>query len=407
MSDGVRILLIVSGGVAAYKMLELVRRGREAGFSFKAILTASGSEFITPLSLGALIGEKVYTDLWSLTDDAGMAHITLSRESDVLLVAPASANILARMAHGFADDLATTCLLASDKPVMVAPAMNVMMWRHPATQANLRILEQRGVVRIGPGEGAMACNETGVGRMADPAEILDTLTRVMVAGRQLGGGVGNLSGRRVIVTSGPTHEPIDPVRYIANRSSGRQGHAIAAALARLGACVTLVSGPVQEPEPPAVRVVKVETASEMLAACIEALPADILVCAAAVADWRVKAAAGKVKKTRLGPPSFELIENPDILATLSAPTDRRPALVIGFSAETGDLLAQARAKLKRKGCDWIVANDVSAGSGIFGGADNKVWLIGRQEREEDWPRMSKDAVAERLADAIASHFVPA
>ncbi|CAO3399373.1 bifunctional phosphopantothenoylcysteine decarboxylase/phosphopantothenate--cysteine ligase CoaBC [Azospirillum palustre] len=396
---GKRVLLVIAGGIAAYKSLELIRRLRERGVTVRAVLTEAGARFVTPLSVQALTEDTVYRDLWSLTDESEMGHIRLSREADLLVVAPATANLLARMAAGMADDLAATVLLATDKPVLVAPAMNVRMWQHAATQANMALLESRGVLRVGPNEGVMACNEFGPGRMAEPMEIVDAIAGFFAAEAHR-----PLAGRRAIVTSGPTHEPIDPVRYIANRSSGRQGHAIAAALATLGAEVTLVSGPTRLPDPAGCSVVHIETAREMLAACEAALPADIAVCAAAVADWRVDGAGDhKLKKDGGGPPALALTENPDILATLSRPGDRRPALVVGFAAETGDVLAYATAKRARKGCDWIVANDVSPGTGTFGGSDNTVHLI-RADGMESWPTMAKDAVAARLAEAVAKHF---
>lgn len=399
---GKRVLLVIAGGIAAYKSLDLIRRLRERGVTVRAVLTEAGARFVTPLSVQALTEDTVYRDLWSLTDESEMGHIRLSREADLLVVAPATANLLARMAAGMADDLAATVLLATDKPVLVAPAMNVRMWQHAATQANMALLESRGVRRIGPNEGVMACNEFGPGRMAEPMEIVDAIAGLFAAeAHRL---QGPLAGRRAIVTSGPTHEPIDPVRYIANRSSGKQGHAIAAALATLGAEVTLVSGPTRLPDPAGCSVVHIETAREMLAACEAALPADIAVCAAAVADWRVEGAGDrKLKKDAGGPPALALTENPDILATLSRPGDRRPALVVGFAAETGDVLAYATAKRARKGCDWIVANDVSPGTGTFGGSDNTVHLI-RADGVESWPTMAKDAVAARLAEAVAKHF---
>jgi phosphopantothenoylcysteine decarboxylase/phosphopantothenate--cysteine ligase len=413
--DGKRILLIISGGIAAYKCLDLIRRLKERGARVRCVLTEGGSKFVTPLSVAALSEEKVYTELWSLTDEAEMGHIRLSREADLIVVAPASANILAKMAAGMADDLATTALLATDKPVMVAPAMNLMMWSHPATQANMATLERRGVTRIGPGVGDMACGETGSGRMSEPMEILSAIATFLegstVPALAAPGRLasiqpdGPLSGWRTLVTSGPTHEPIDPVRYIANRSSGKQGHAIAAALARLGAMVTLVSGPTAEPDPAGVTMVHVETARDMLVACQEALPVDVAVCAAAVADWRVKAMSGqKLKKDGGHLPMLELAENPDILATLSRPGRMRPALVVGFAAETEKVVGHARAKLARKGCDWIVANDVSPSSGTFGGTSNTVHLL-RGDTLEDWPPLTKEAVAERLAMAIADHLV--
>jgi phosphopantothenoylcysteine decarboxylase/phosphopantothenate--cysteine ligase len=406
--DGKRILLIISGGIAAYKCLDLIRRLKERGARVRCILTEGGSKFVTPLSVAALSEEKVYTDLWSLTDEAEMGHIRLSREADLVVVAPASANILAKMAAGITDDLATTALLATDKPVMVAPAMNIMMWSHAATRANMATLESRGVVRIGPGVGDMACGETGSGRMSEPMEILAAIAGFFQKSEsptQALEALGPLRGWRALVTSGPTHEPIDPVRYIANRSSGKQGHAIAAALARLGASVTLVSGPTQEPVPQGVSIVQVESARDMLAACQDALPVDVAICAAAVADWRVKAMASqKLKKEGGSLPALELAENPDILATLSRAGRNRPTLVVGFAAETEKVVAHARAKLARKGCDWIVANDVSPSSGTFGGTNNTVHLL-RGDTLEDWPPLSKEEVAQRLAMAIAEHLV--
>jgi phosphopantothenoylcysteine decarboxylase/phosphopantothenate--cysteine ligase len=406
--DGKRILLIISGGIAAYKCLDLIRRLKERGARVRCILTEGGSKFVTPLSVAALSEEKVYTDLWSLTDEAEMGHIRLSREADLVVVAPASANILAKMAAGITDDLATTALLATDKPVMVAPAMNIMMWSHAATRANMATLESRGVIRIGPGVGDMACGETGSGRMSEPMEILAAIAgffQKTESPTQALEALGPLRGWRALVTSGPTHEPIDPVRYIANRSSGKQGHAIAAALARLGASVTLVSGPTQEPVPEGVSIVHVESARDMLAACQDALPVDVAVCAAAVADWRVKSTANqKLKKEGGSLPALELAENPDILATLSRSTRLRPTLVVGFAAETEKVVAHARTKLARKGCDWIVANDVSPSSGTFGGTNNTVHLL-RGDTLEDWPPLSKEEVAQRLAMAIAEHLV--
>jgi phosphopantothenoylcysteine decarboxylase / phosphopantothenate---cysteine ligase len=397
--SGKRVLLVIAGGIAAYKSLDLIRRLRERGVRVRAVLTEAGARFVTPLSVQALTEDTVYRDLWSLTDESEMGHIRLSREADLIVVAPATANLLARMAAGMADDLAATVLLATDKPVLVAPAMNVRMWEHPATQDNMARLERRGVRRVGPNDGVMACNEFGPGRMAEPMEIIDAIAALAYR---------PLTGKRALVTSGPTHEPIDPVRYIANRSSGKQGHAIAEALARLGAAVTLVSGPTRQPDPPGCAVVDIETAREMLAACEAALPVDIAVCAAAVADWRVAGTSErKLKKDGGGPPSLSLTENPDILATLSQAGPRRPALVVGFAAETGDVVAYATAKRARKGCDWIVANDVSLGTTTFGGADNTVHLI-RADGAEAWPTMGKDAVGARLAEAIAAHFhIPA
>jgi len=401
--NGKRLLLIVSGGIAAYKSLELIRRLRERGAKVRCVLTAGGAQFVTPLALAALSEDKVYGDLFSLTDEAEMGHIQLSRDADLLVVAPATADILAKMAGGLADDLASTVLLATDKPVLVAPAMNVRMWQHAATRANLALLESRGVHRVGPNEGDMACGEYGPGRMAEPQEIVDAVA-VLLGATVAGLPGGRLAGRRAIVTSGPTHEPIDPVRYIANRSSGKQGHAIAFALARLGADTRLVTGPTSEPDPPGVTVSHVVTARDMLAACEDALPADIAVCAAAVADWRAASEAGqKVKKTGKQSHTLKLVENPDILASLSAAGNRRPSLVVGFAAETENVVAHATSKLARKGCDWIVANDVSAVTGTFGGESNTVHLI-RGDTVDDWPAMSKQAVGEQLAATIADHF---
>ncbi|WP_044562554.1 bifunctional phosphopantothenoylcysteine decarboxylase/phosphopantothenate--cysteine ligase CoaBC [Azospirillum sp. B4] len=404
--DGKRVLLVISGGIAAYKCLELIRRLKERGVRVRAVLTQAATQFVTPLSVAALSEEKVYTDLFSLTDESEMGHIRLSREADLVVVAPASADILARMAAGMANDLGTTALLATDKPVMVVPAMNVMMWTNPATQANVRTLEGRGIRRLGPAAGDMACGEVGSGRMVEPMEIVAGIAAFFAEQAGPRPPIHKpLAGRRAVVTSGPTHEPIDPVRYIANRSSGKQGHAVAAALAALGAEVTLVSGPVTLADPRGVRVVRVETAAQMLAASQAALPADIAVCAAAVADWRVVAAAGdKVKKGPDGPPTLTLAENPDILATLSQPGPQRPRLVVGFAAETRDVLAYAAAKLARKGCDWIVANDVATGTGTFGGDDNQVHLLRQGTEPEAWPRLFKTDGAIRLAQAIADTF---
>ncbi len=394
MLAGKRVLLIISGGIAAYKCLELIRRLRERGASVRCVLTKAAEQFVTPLSVAALSEDKVYRDLFSLTDEAEMGHIQLSRDADLLVVAPASADILARMAAGRADDLATTALLATDKPVLVAPAMNVRMWEHPATRANLALLAERGVMTVGPNEGDMACGEYGFGRLAEPEEILAAVDDFF-------GASAPLSGHRALVTSGPTLEAIDPVRYIANRSSGRQGHAIALALARLGAETTLVSGPTRLADPPGVTVVPVESAQEMLSACQAALPVDVAVCAAAVSDWRVNKQSGqKLKKNGGQPPKLELAVNPDILASLSAAGNRRPRLVVGFAAETEKVVQHAKAKLKAKGCDWILANDVSPGTGTFGGDENVIHLIdGRGV--EDWPRMTKQEVAERLARRVA------
>ncbi len=396
MLVGKRILLIVSGGIAAYKALELIRRLRERGASVRAVLTAGGAQFVTPLSLAALTENRVYTDLFSLTDESEMGHIRLSREADLVVVAPASADILARHAQGLAGDLASTLLLATDKPVLVAPAMNHRMWHHPATQANLAALEARGVRRVGPTEGAMACNEHGMGRLAEPEDILAAIAAYFREGAPL-------SGRRALVTSGPTWEAIDPVRFIANRSSGRQGHAIAAARARAGAETVLVSGPTAEPDPAGVEMRRVESAEQMLAACRAALPADVAVCAAAVADWRPARTATQKLKKEAGAPALDFARTPDILASLAAAGNQRPRLVVGFAAETENLLENARRKLAAKGCDWIVANDVGEGTGTFGGADNTVHLVSA-EGVEDWPRLSKAAVGERLAARIAARL---
>ncbi len=389
-----RVLLIIGGGIAAYKALELVRLLRRGGHGVTCVLTKGGAQFVTPLSLQALSEAHVYTDLWSLTDESEMGHIQLSRAADLVVVAPASADILAAMAAGLAHDLATTLLLATDKPVLAAPAMNVRMWQHAATVDNVATLARRGVRFVGPDEGAMACNEFGPGRLAEPPAILAAIEGML--------GNGPLTGRHALVTSGPTHEPIDPVRYIANRSSGRQGHAIAAALAALGARVSLVSGPVNQPDPPGVTIHRVETAIEMLAACEAALPADVAVCAAAVADWHVAASDHKLKKQPgAPPPTLVLTPNPDILATLSAAGPRRPLLVVGFAAETDDLLANAAAKRLRKGCDWIVANDVRPATGIMAGMANQVHLV-TASGTEDWPMLPKSEVATRLAARIAA-----
>ena len=401
MLNGRRVLLIISGGIAAYKSLDLIRRLRERGAAVRAVMTTAAAHFVTPLSVAALCEDKVYTDLWSLTDESEMGHIRLSREADLVVVAPASADLMSRMAAGLADDLATTVLLASDKPVLIAPTMNLMMWAHPATQANLATLAGRGIIRIGPGSGELACGEVGSGRMAEPLEIVAAIEKMLV-----GGADRRLAGRRALVTSGPTREPIDPVRYISNHSSGKQGHAIAAALAGLGAETVLVSGPTQELVPAGVEFVPVETAAEMLAACEAALPVDVAVMAAAVADWRVESVAGhKLKKDGKGPPTLRLAENPDILANIAQRAHDRPALVIGFAAETDDIVDNARAKRARKRCDWILANDVSLGSGTFGGDRNTIHLVDA-ERVEDWPVMTKAEVAARLAARIADQLQP-
>ena len=390
-----RILLIIAGGIAAYKSLELIRRLRAEGAAVRCVMTEAAHQFVTPLSVASLSEDKVYGELWSLTDESEMGHIRLSREADLIVVAPATADLMARMTAGLADDLAATTLLASDKPVLIAPAMNAMMWAHPATQANLATLAARGVMRIGPGSGDVACGEVGFGRMAEPAEILAAIARFFMPNQRL-------LGKRALVTSGPTREPIDPVRYLSNHSSGKQGHAIAAALAALGAETVLVSGPSQEPTPAGVRLVAVETAAQMLAASEAALPVDVAVMAAAVSDWRVDAASTqKLKKDGKGAPSLRLVENPDILAQIAARRNDRPALVVGFAAETENVVANARLKRDKKGCDWILANDVSAGTGTFGGDRNTIHLVDG-DGTEDWPDMTKREVAARLAERIAA-----
>jgi phosphopantothenoylcysteine decarboxylase/phosphopantothenate--cysteine ligase len=391
------ILLIVSGSVSAFKALALVRLLRKAGARVTPVLTEGGARFVTPHALQAIAGEAVQQDLWSLAEEAERGHIRLARMPDLVVVAPASANMLARMAHGLADDLATALLLATDRPVLVAPAMNWAMWAHPATRANMATLATRGVRSIGPNDGAMAEAESGPGRLAEPEEILAAIEAILAGPRPL-------AGRHVLVTSGPTHEPIDPVRYIANRSSGKQGHAIAGALAALGARVTLVSGPVTVPDPAGVTVVRIESAREMLAACEAALPADAAICAAAVADWRTAREAGQKLKKIPGeaPAPLELALNPDILATLSAHA-MRPELVVGFAAETENVVANAIAKRARKGCDWIVANDVSGD--VMGGAENAVHLV-TATGVEDWPRLPKEEVARRLAARVAEALEP-
>jgi phosphopantothenoylcysteine decarboxylase / phosphopantothenate---cysteine ligase len=398
MLHGWRILLIISGGIAAYKSLDLIRRLKERGAVVRCILTQGAQEFITPLSAAALSGEKAYTDLFSLTDESEMGHLRLAQESDLLVVAPASADLIAKMAAGLADDLASTALLATNKPILVAPAMNFRMWEHAATQTNLATLAERGVKEVGPNSGKLAENESGMGRMAEPLEIVAAIERVFLA-------AASLTGRRALITSGPTHEPIDPVRYIANRSSGKQGHAVAKALARLGADCVLVSGPTEEPDPPGVKVVHVSTAREMLAACEAALPVEVAVCAAAVADWRAEPAPAKLKKKEGAVPALKLVENPDILANLSRAGNRRPRLVIGFAAETENVVANAQAKRAKKACDWILANDVSAESGVFGGERNTIHLIDATG-VEDWPVLTKREVGERLARRVAAVLAP-
>jgi len=395
-----RILLIISGGIAAYKCLDLIRRLREQGAHVRCVLTSGGVQFVTPLSVSALSEDKVYGDLWSLTDEAQMGHIRLSREADIVLVAPATANIIGKMAQGLADDLATTVLLATDKPVMIAPSMNVMMWQHAAVQANIATLKQRGVQVLMPGSGAMACGEEGEGRMQEVPQIITVLTHFFHQS-------GALNGLRALVTSGPTFEPIDPVRFIGNRSSGKQGHAIAAALQQLGADTVLVTGPTVLPDPVGVKTHHVQTALEMQAACDAALPVDIAVCAAAVADYRAAdMSKQKLKKGSMAT-SLQLVENPDILASLSKAGNRRPRLVIGFAAETENLITNATANLLRKNCDWLLANEVGNGKG-FDQNNNSVTLIKRDAANavtsEAWPDQGKDAIAKQLVDEIVKFF---
>ncbi|MFG6530846.1 MULTISPECIES: bifunctional phosphopantothenoylcysteine decarboxylase/phosphopantothenate--cysteine ligase CoaBC [unclassified Sulfitobacter] len=394
MLSGKHILLIIGGGIAAYKSLDLIRRLRERGAKVTPVLTRAGEEFVTPLSVSALTGVKVFRDLFDLGDEAEMGHIQLSRAADLLVVAPATADLMAKMAQGATNDLASTLLLATDTPVLLAPAMNVRMWQHAATQRNIATLRGDGIAMVGPNDGDMACGEYGPGRMAEPLEIVAAVEARL--------GQGPLAGKRILVTSGPTHEPIDPVRYIANRSSGAQGTAIARALAVLGAEVVFVTGPAEVAPPEGVEVVPVQTAQEMMQAVEAALPADAAVFAAAVADWHVQGAGDrKLKKSKDGLPSLTFAENPDILKTISQRGEGRPPLVVGFAAETNDVLAHATAKRERKGCDWIVANDVSPATGIMGGRENAVTLI-TEAGAEDWPRMGKDAVAARLAERIAA-----
>ena len=392
---GKSVLLIIGGGIAAYKSLELIRRLRERGATVRVILTKAATEFVTALSAASLSGEKVFQDLFSLTDEAQMGHIQLSRSADLVVVAPATADLMAKLVGGHANDLASTVLLATDKAVMMAPAMNVRMWNHPATRRNLKVLSADGVTFIGPNEGDMACGEFGPGRMAEPNEIAAAVEFFFSRGG------GELDGVKALVTAGPTHEPLDPVRYIANRSSGKQGYAIAMAMARAGADTTLVSGPVQIEPPPGVRLLKVTTAREMMAACESVLPVDVAVCAAAVADWRPQIAANnKIKKDKeVATPTIRLVENPDILATL-AKHKQRPHLLIGFAAETENLIEHAIAKRHRKACDWIVANDVSQHTAILGGDRNTVHLI-TANGTESWPELAKSEVGTRLAARIA------
>jgi phosphopantothenoylcysteine decarboxylase/phosphopantothenate--cysteine ligase len=399
MTGSKRLLLVIGGGIAAYKCLELIRRGRDRGLEFRCVMTAAAAQFVTPLSVASLAGDKVYDQLFSLTDEAEMGHIRLSREADLVVVAPATADLMAKMAGGHADDLASTLLLATDKPVLVAPAMNPMMWGHAATRRNVERLRADGIRFVGPNPGDMACGEVGAGRMAEPHEILAAIEALLAEGD------GPLRGRKALVTSGPTREPIDPVRYLSNHSSGKQGHAIAAALAAAGAEVTLVSGPVQLADPPGVTTVHVGSAREMRAACEAALPVDIAVFAAAVADWRPADFSGqKIKKGADEAPALRLVQNPDILREVATHATARPRLVVGFAAETERVLEHARAKLARKGCDWILANDVGLGTDTFGGDSNRLSLIRRDGDVESWPAMAKATAAQRLAAAIAEEL---
>ena len=409
--SGKRVLLVIAGGIAAYKCLDLIRRLRESGAQVSCILTRAGAEFVTPLSVETLAGGTAYTDTLALTAESDIAHIRLGQEADIVVVAPATADIMAKMAHGIADDLATSTLLAADKPVLAAPAMNTRMWFHPATARNRARLEADGVRFVGPNDGPLAEGESGPGRMAEVPEVVAAIADILNAAPPR-----PLAGLSVLVTSGPTYEPIDPVRFLGNRSSGKQGHAIAAACAEAGARVLLVSGPTGQPAPAGVETVRIETAEEMLAACEQGLPADIAICAAAVSDWRAAAPQErKIKKPRRGAgrgdgaPTLELAENPDILAHLSAPGPKRPRLVIGFAAETEDLEANAAAKLEAKGCDWILANQVAGGGDVFGSDENVVHLLTRTEGDgapavERWPRMSKAEVAARLVARIVQAF---
>jgi len=396
MLHGRRVLLVISGGIAAYKSLDLIRRLKERGCAVRCVLTEGGAQFVTPLSVATLSKDKVYRELFSLTDESEIGHIRLARECDLVIVAPATADLLAKMAHGLADDLASTVLLATDRPVLIAPAMNHVMWGSAATGANLEILRARGIRMVGPEAGELAEGEVGMGRMSEPLAIVAAIEEFF-------GRPGPLKGRRALVTSGPTYEPIDPVRFIGNRSSGKQGHAIAAALAALGAEATLVTGPTHMPDPDGVKVSRIETAEEMLAACQSALPVDVAVCAAAVADWRVAERRNQKLKKNGKLPTIELVENPDILATLSAKGPRRPQLVVGFAAETENVVANATAKRRKKGCDWIIANDVSTAAGTFGGDANTVHVVDAQGAET-WPRLPKSEVASRLAQRIAEYL---
>lgn len=400
MLSGKQILLILAGGIAAYKSLDLIRRLREQGTQVKCVLTRAGSEFITPLSVAALSANKVYSDLFSLTDESDMGHIRLSREADLIVVAPATANIIAKMAAGIADDLATAVLLASNKPILIAPAMNVQMWQHKATSRNLETLIERGIATVGPAKGKLADGEFGMGRLAEIPDILAAIEAQLITTPLS----TQLAGRTALVTSGPTREAIDPVRYISTGSSGKQGHAIASALARLGAVTTLVAGPSELPNPAGVRTIPVQSAQEMLSVCQGLLPVDIAVCAAAVSDWRIdRVAKRKLKKGSPRVLNLKLVENPDILATLSSDANNRPRLVVGFAAETERLIHNAQFKLKTKGCDWILANDVSLESDVMGGDQNTIYFI-TQSETTPWPTMSKSAVGEHLAAQIVTYF---
>ncbi|GAC1328506.1 MAG: bifunctional phosphopantothenoylcysteine decarboxylase/phosphopantothenate--cysteine ligase CoaBC [Beijerinckiaceae bacterium] len=413
--SGKRILLVIGGGIAAYKALDLIRRLRERGASVRAAMTKAAAEFVTPLSVASLSGDKVYDALFSLTDEAEMGHIELSRDADLVVVAPATADLMAKLANGLANDLASTLLLATDKKVLVAPAMNLRMWLHPATQRNVATLKGDGVLFVGPNDGDMACGEYGPGRMAEPLEIVAAIAAALAGDTTIAlpagatarpaGATGPLAGKRVVVTSGPTHEPIDPVRYLANRSSGKQGHAIARAAAAAGADVVLISGPVALADPAGANVVHVQTAQQMLGAVESALPADIFIAAAAVADWRIaEAGTSKIKKSSGdGPPKLALVENPDILATIAHRSEGRPKLVVGFAAETDHVLDHAKRKLEAKGCDFVVANDVSPATGIMGGDTNTVHLVTRNG-VESWPTLDKEEVARRLVLRLAGEF---
>ena len=394
MLEGKKVLLVITGGIAAYKSIELIRLLQTNKAIVVTVMTKSAQQFIKPLSVAAIAGSKVYTELFDLTAEAEMGHIELSRSADIILVAPASADFLSKMAQGICDDLASTLLLATDKPVLVAPSMNVRMWHHPATQRNLNAINDDGIITIGPREGSMACGEFGLGRMSEPTEIITFLNSYFK--------IGPLSGKRIIVTSGTTHEMIDPVRYIANRSSGAQGTAIASALADLGASVIFVTGPSAAPIPPNVELIKVQSAREMHKAVLDKLPADVAIFVAAVSDWYIdQVSAQKIKKNSDGPPVLKLKENPDILRDVGNLKDMRPSLVIGFAAETSDLHKNAETKFKKKGCDWIIANDVSANTGIMGGVENKISIISAKQKE-DWPLMSKKLVAKKLAAKICN-----